>query len=101
MTSEQKLSEKRKWFLSQMAESPEQERWGFELIQKRQDFLDFFIHLRDRGFFDAEKNPRPQPTDDGKYVQIPYWPALDYLSACAKSAGAAPDLQLAKDVLEI
>ena len=38
----EKLSEKRKWFLNQMSENSEQERWGFELILKREDLLDFF-----------------------------------------------------------
>lgn len=99
MTEE--LPEKRRWFLEQMAESAEKEQWGFELLTKRRDLSLFFKPLLARGFFDATKNPGPVPTEDGKFVQIPYWCALDYLTACARVAAERCDLEVAREIIGV
>lgn len=100
-----RLSSKELAFLTQMSESAEQERHGFQLILKKyrgtDQLVKFFDELFARGFFEAQRNPAPEPVDDEGYFRIPYWPALDYLLALAETAGRNGDLNLAKKVLSI
>lgn len=95
------FSEKEKWFVKLMTESAERERWGYELILKRADYSGFFDLLAGAGLFDPSRTSGPLPGSEPGYVQIPYWPALDYLEACAKQAGAANDAKLAEKVLSV
>jgi hypothetical protein len=95
------LTEKRRWFLERMTQSPEQAQWGFELLLKRDDFSAFFDHLRDYGLFSPANNPAPVAVEQGKYLQVPYWPALDYLKACASLAGRDNDTVLAEKILGV
>ena len=88
------LTAKRRWFLQRMTQGDEHAKWGFELLLKRPDFAEFFDHLNEAGLFRPECNPAPVPADPG-YVRIPYWPALDYLQACAKQAGERANTELA------
>lgn len=92
---------KQKLFINRMSENQEQANWGFEILLKRQDFADFFDHLREANLFSPEHNSGPIPAEDPGYVRIPYWSALDYLEAVAKQAGDNNDIQLAKKVMEI
>ena len=95
------LTWKRRQFLERMIQNAEQAQWGFELLLKRDNFAEFFDHLRTFELFSPANNPAPVPVEDGKYVRIPYWPALDYLEACAKLAGRNNDLALAGNVLDV
>lgn len=92
------LTVKRKWFLQRMTQGDEHAKWGFELLLKRPDFADFFDHLNEVELFKPKCNPAPVPADPG-YVRIPYWPALDYLRACAKQAGERSDTELARKIM--
>jgi len=94
------LTAKRKWFIQRMTEGSERAQWGFELLLKRPDFPEFFEHLNQAGLFRPESNPAPIPAEPG-YVRIPYWPALDYLQACAKRAGEHEDHDLARRVMNV
>jgi len=95
------LTEKRRWFLERMTQDSEHAQWGFELLLKREDFAEFFDHLKAHGLFEPSNNPAPIPVDDGKYIQVPYWPALGYLEACAKLAGENNDFALATKILAV
>nr|NJM04703.1 hypothetical protein [Desulfobacula sp.] len=68
---------------------------------KRQDFAGFFDHLKASGLFSPEHNFGPVPAEDPGYVKIPYWCALDYLTAVAKQADENNDIDLAKKVMEV
>ncbi len=94
------LTARQEGFLNLMGESDELARQGFELLLKRQDFERFFEALRERGFFNPERNPASQPADPG-YVRIPYWSPLDYLTAVATIAGERSDGLLAESVLQV
>ncbi len=95
------LTAKRKWFIQRMNQGDERAQWGFELLLKRTDFAEFFDHLNEAGLFAPERNPAPVPGTEPRYVRIPYWPALDYLQACAKLAGEREDLALARKILTV
>jgi hypothetical protein len=95
------LSTKQKLFIKRMTENQEQAKWGFEILLKRQDFADFFDHLREVNLFSPKCNSGPVPTEDPGYVRIPYWSALDYLEAVAKQAGDNNDFQLAQKVMDV
>ena len=95
------LTAKRKWFIQRMSQGDERAQWGFELLLKRADFAEFFDPLNEAGLFAPERNPAPRPGTEPGYVQIPYWPALDYLQACAKQAGEHDDLQLTRKVMTV
>ena len=95
------LTTKLKLFIQRMTESEEQAKWGYELLLKRQDFDEFFDHLKNAGLFEAEHNRGPVPADQPGYVSIPYWPALDYLEAVAKRAGETSNLKLAEKVMTV
>lgn len=95
------LTAKRQWFIRLMSQEDEHARWGFELLLNRQDFAEFFDHLNDADLFAPGRNPAPVPATEPGYVRIPYWPALDYLQACAKQAGEHDDVQLAQKVMTV
>ena len=95
------LTAKRKWFIQRMSQGDEHAQWGFELLLKRLDFAEFFNHLDEAGLFAPERNPAPVPGTEQGYVRIPYWPALDFLQACARQAGEHNDVQLAQKVMTV
>lgn len=95
------LTTKLKLFIERMTKSEEQAQWGYELLLKRQDFDEFFDHLKEAGLFRPEHNHGPLPSDQPGYVVIPYWHALDYLEAVAKRAGGTNNVQLAEKVMSV
>ena len=60
-----------------------------EIIKKRKAYEDYFFkkvnsikwfkELKERGYFDADKNPAPVLSDKEGFYTIPYWSALSYL----------------------
>lgn len=93
--------EKERWFVRRMTESADHERWGYELLLKRDDFDRFFDLLSDAGLFEPSRTSGPVPGSQPGSVQIPYWWALDYLHACAKRAGSVGNAALAEKILKI
>lgn len=41
--------------------------------------LKWFDSLAERGYFMPEQNPRPLPSKEEGYVNVPFWPATEYL----------------------
>lgn len=95
------LTEKQRWFIDGMVQDSEQAKWGFEILLKRDDFASYFEHLQEAGLFNSVNNPDPVSVEDGKYIQVPYWPALGYLEAYAKLAGKHNYVDLAAKVLDV
>lgn len=95
------LTTKQKLFITRMTENPEQAKWGFEILLKQPNFAEYFDHLKDAGLFAPEHNLDPIPSEDSRFVRIPYWSALDYLVAVAKQAGAKKDIPLAQKVMGV
>src|SRR5713101_4884928 len=88
-------------FIKRMTENQELARWGFELLLKRSGYDQFFDALKDAGLFDPSQNPAPIPAEEEGYVRIPYWSALDYLTAVARLSGERNDLELANKVMTV
>jgi hypothetical protein len=95
------MTTKQERFISLMTENEEQAKWGFEILLKHSNFADYFDHLKAAGLFSPEHNSDPVPAEDPGYVRIPYWNALDYLTAVAKEAARNNDIQLAQKVIEV
>lgn len=88
-------------FVTLMGKSAEHASRGFELLLKRNDFDAFFDAIASEGIFDPENNPAPVPVKAEGAVRIPYWPALDYLTACARRSDERGDPELAGKVMEV
>lgn len=95
------LTTKHKLFIQRMTENQEQAKWGFEILLKQLNFAEYFDSLKDAGLFAPEHNLGPKPSEDGRFVRIPYWSALDYLEAVAKQAGVNNDIPLAQKVMDV
>jgi hypothetical protein len=96
-----RLTAKQESFIKLMSEGEELSRRGVELLLKRPDYEQFFDALIDVGFFDPRHNPAPIPAEEQGYVRIPYWSALDYLTAVAKLSGERDDSELANKVMAV
>ena len=89
------LTAREKSFIDMMGISDEHMRKGFEIVLRRPYFAGYFDTLKERGFFDADRNPVPVRVGSEDHFQIPYWKALDYLVECARWADARDDPELA------
>ena len=56
-----------------------EELWPF--FFRKAKGLKWFDSLAERGYFKPEQNPRPLPSKEEGYVNIPFWPATEYLVA--------------------
>ena len=95
------LTPKQKAFVTLMTKNRDNEARGFELLLQREDFVEFFDELKEQGLFAPDRNPQQIVVDEKGSIHVPYWTALDYLSACAKRAGEAHDVKLAEKVMQI
>ncbi len=93
------LTDKQKRFIALMLENDEQERWGFDLLLKRDGFQEFFHPLKDAGLFSADKNPSPKEADKKGFYNIPPWAATRYLKEVAKKATELSDEQLSSELI--
>lgn len=59
----------------------------------------WFKDLKEKGFFDPEKNP--EPIEVGGNIEFPNWEALDYLVSVASNFKNNKNAELIPDVLEI
>jgi hypothetical protein len=96
-----KLTAKQESFIEMMTQGEELARRGFDLILKRADFDQFFDALKGADLFSPSHNPGPAAADKEGYFYIPYWSALDYLTAVARLSGEKNDPALANKVMEV
>ena len=95
------LTQNHQSFIQLMKKSQDHERRGVRLLLKRENFDSFFDALRAEDFFAPTSNPSLVPVDAEGTVQVPYWPMLDYLTACAERASATNDNDLASKVIDV
>ena len=97
------ITQNERSFIQTMKKSPDHERHGLKLLlERKRDCLDRFLGvLKNEGFFEPEKNPAPVPMDDDGRVHVPYWPPLDYLTACARQAADQKNDVLGAKVMDI
>jgi len=63
--------------------------------------LEWLVPLRDAGYFDPAKNPRPKETPKKKGYYIPHWNILDALDNMAAKNEENPNDEVSKMLLEI
>lgn len=63
--------------------------------------LEWLVPLRDAGYFDPAKNPRPKETPNKKGYYIPHWNILDALDNMAAKNEENPNDEVSKILLEI
>lgn len=63
--------------------------------------LEWLVPLRDAGYFDPAKNPRPKETPNKKAYYIPHWNILDALDNMAAKNEENPNDEVSKMLLEI
>jgi hypothetical protein len=63
--------------------------------------LEWFVPLRDAGYFDPAKNPRPKETPNKKGYYIPHWNILDALVNMAVKNEERPNDDISKMLLDI
>lgn len=49
--------------------------------------LKWFNSLSERGYFNPDQNPKPLPSKEEGYINVPFWPAVEYL------VSTSPELQ--------
>lgn len=94
-----------------MAELTPKQRAALELLEQGEEYQTYFFRtargliwfhpLRQRGYFDARRNPSPTESTDPGFYTIPHWPVLDYLERVATECGRRDDSQLADELLQI
>lgn len=97
------LTQNERSFVQAMKKGRDHEWRGFKLlIERRRDDLEKFLDvLISEGFFEPARNPAPAPADDEGRVHVPYWPPLDYLTACARQAADRKDHDLGDKVMDV
>lgn len=93
------LTSNEKSFVKLM-QNVELRRKGFELLSKSPRCLLFFDELKRNEFFHPQENPSPKEIAPNRF-QVPYWPALDYLHACAERVRETQDIELAEKIMSI
>jgi hypothetical protein len=63
--------------------------------------LKWFDALAGRGYFKPEQNPRPLPSKEEGYVNIPFWPATEYLVATSSELLSERNKVYAEKFLEV
>src|SRR4051812_32038702 len=83
--------------LARVMEKPELQPFFFRKVKD----LKWFGPLDKHGFFQAENIPSPVPAKEEGYVQIPFWPALEYLVAASEALSDGAHDQYAERFLQI
>ncbi len=68
---------------------------------KKAKGLKWFNALAERGYFDQGNIPKPMPAKEEGYVNIPYWPAIDYLVKTSEELDAKENKEYASKFIEI
>ena len=92
-----KLSNREQGFLHKIAEDNDLCLLFFQEVKE----LKWFDALYEEGYFAPENNPNPVPVEGTDYVNIPYWPAIDYLVKTSTELSKQEDDKYAKNFLQI
>ncbi|MDE0646030.1 MAG: hypothetical protein OXH84_07340 [Gammaproteobacteria bacterium] len=63
--------------------------------------LKWFDALAEKGYFDPDKNPRPEETTDRGHVIVPYWYVLDYLEKTSQELKEKESSEFSKKFREL
>jgi len=63
--------------------------------------LKWFDSLAERGYFKPEQNPRPLPSKEEGYVNVPFWPATEYLVAASSELLSEGNKAYAEKFIEV
>ena len=77
------------------------EDYFFKKLASASKPLEWLVPLRDAGYFDPAKNPRPKETPNKKGYYIPHWNILDSLVNMASKNEENPNDEVSKMLLEI
>src|SRR5438132_1873471 len=94
-----------------MTDLTPKQRAALELLEQGEEYQNYFFQkvrgltwfqpLRERGFFEASRNPSAKEASEPGFYTIPHWVVLDYLERVSAECGKRADLRLAEDLLEI
>ncbi len=91
------LNEKEKDLLFRIEDKPDLQPHFF----RKAKGLHWFDPLCKKGFFSPEKNPKPIPSKEEGYVNIPAWPAVEYLVATSSELSVPGNKGYADKFLKI
>ena len=63
--------------------------------------LKWFDEFSERDYFSPEANPKPIPAKEEGYVNIPYWPVVDYLVKTVPELSKIENIEYAKKYFEV
>lgn len=72
-----------------------------DMFFKERGELKWFYPLRERKYFEAVKNPSPQPAKEKGFFSIPYWNVLEYLEKVSLQTKLKENESYADDLLKI
>jgi len=68
---------------------------------KKAKDLKWFDSLAERGYFQPDQNPKPEPTDKEGSIIIPFWPATEYLVSSSVELSSEQNRTFAEKYLDI
>ncbi|HKU52884.1 MAG TPA: hypothetical protein VJQ25_10485, partial [Nitrospira sp.] len=83
--------------LGRVVEKPDLQPFFFRKVAG----LKWFDDLQKHGFFNPDKNPPPNPDKEQGYVNVPFWPASEYLVSIAEELSEKKNAGYAEKALEI
>ena len=63
--------------------------------------VEWLLPSKEKGYFNPNKNPVPQPAEQKGYYTIPHWNVLDYLERVSKQITKESDSKYAQTLIEI
>jgi hypothetical protein len=68
---------------------------------KKAKDLKWFDFLAERGYFEPDQNPKPEPAGEEGFIKIPFWPATEYLVSSSVDLSREENRTYAEKYLEI
>ena len=63
--------------------------------------LKWFNSLTEHGYFKPEHNPLPKPAKEEGYIDVPFWPALEYLVVTSSELRSEKNNDYAEKFIEL
>ena len=92
-----KLSSKQVAVLNLLEEGKEYQDYFF----RTKEGLIWFYPLKERSYFVAENNPKPQENKEKGWYTIPRWNILDYLEKISTKSAKPENHQYAEELMQI
>ena len=82
-----------------------------ELIKEDEEYRDYFFGkvsgfkwynpLKEAGFFEPDKEPKPKLTEEGKHYTIPEWNILKYLEKLSQKVNTEDNKEFISEILKL